>query len=928
MSNFSRINLSYIATILESEGQLLGKVNFRKCQIADIATDSRQVTENTLFVCIRGFVSDGHEYAQSAVEKGAIALIVEEELDISAPQLIVRNSRRSTAIAASIIFESGKRAPELIGVTGTNGKTTVSHIIHHILTENGYKTGLIGTLGYYIGREKFPLERTTPDIVELHKILYSMKDCDYIVMEVSSHSIALDRVYRQQFAAVLFTNLSRDHLDFHKTMDAYKETKFRFVSSQYKEGAKAIINIDDNYGKKLAGVLGDSVENVSIESVRNLKSSVHGYSFNLENDVNEYRLPMSGKHNLSNALMAIKCCTELCQVNEKNIAASLSSLPQVDGRMMKIDNKANLNIYIDYAHTPDALEKVIKSVESVPHKRIICLFGAGGNRDKSKRSEMGFVVSSFADLSIITTDNPRDEEPPEIIRDIMKGVSSESDILIRTDRKKALESVIGIAGKDDIIIIAGKGHETYQEVKGEKQYFNDREIILNIIDQHYSVPENARISGTIELEFPVDSLQLEYLFATGNLDSREYKFVSTDSRTIRDYSVFFALEGESFDGHSFIESVLQNSTCIAVGHKDFDNPKYIKVDDSLKAYQKFASFHRSIYSSTNIAITGSTGKTTTKEYLAAILGKEHNVLTTYKNENNQIGTAKTLLQLNSSHEYSVLELGSNHFGEIAAITEICKPDIAIITSIGNSHLEFFETIEGVLKEKSDIFMFDKTTKIAPVEFFGNSQLENLHLFGENSDYSIIIEKADKEKVKFRINDIKLKVSSPVIHNAWNAGIASIAALQLGIDAEIIRNGIELQPELGNRMNIFEKAGNTWIADCYNANPDSMKAAIDFWKKYKADRPHVAVLGDMLELGESADNHHKAIGDLLKSANVNQTASVGSKAEFYCSDTHFTNVNELLSSDFLKKIKPDSVVLVKASHGIQLDKIIDKIRKES
>ncbi len=928
MSHFSRINLSYIAAILESENQLLGKANFKKCQIADIATDSRQVSENTLFVCIRGFVSDGHKFAQSAVEKGAIALIVEEEIDIPVPQLIVKNSRRCTAIAAAIIYESGKRTPELIGVTGTNGKTTVSHIIHHILTENGYKTGLIGTLGYYIGKEKFPLDRTTPDIVELHKILYSMNDCDYIIMEVSSHSIALDRVYRLQFAAVMFTNLSRDHLDFHKTMDAYKSTKFDFIISQFKEGAKAVINRDDPYGKNLLKALGDTAESVSVEDTENVTSTVNGFSFNLNNDINEYKLPMSGQHNLSNALMAMKCCTELCDINEKNIAASLPSLPQVDGRMMKIDNPANLNIYIDYAHTPDALEKVIKSVESIPHKRIICLFGAGGNRDKTKRSEMGRIASMAADLSVITSDNPRDEDPAEIIRDIITGIASDKDILIKCDRKEALDTAVRIAGKDDIIIIAGKGHETYQEVNGKKHYFNDKEIILELIDKGHIIPEIIRTTGTIELEIPVDSLQLEYLFNTNKLDKSQYKYISTDSRTIKDNSIFFALEGENFDGHAYVGSVLENSTCLAVGHKDLDLPNYIKVDDSLKAYQEFASFHRSLYSSINIAITGSTGKTTTKEYLSAILGEKYEVLTTYKNENNQIGAAKTLLQLNSSHDYSVLELGSNHFGEIAAITKICKPDVAIITSIGNSHLEFFGNIEGVLKEKSDIFMFDHTIKIAPAEYYANSDYSNMNVFGDSSEYHINIIYKEKDRIQFSVNDLHLEVSSPVGHTAWNAGIAAIAAQVLQIDSDIIKKCIKIKPDLGNRMNIFEKDGITWIADCYNANPDSMKAAIDFWQSYLVERPHTAVIGDMLELGGSSDYHHKQIGEFLNSVDSDLTASVGSKAKLFNADVHFKNVNELLESDFLKKMKPGSIVLVKASHGIQLEKIIDNIRKEN
>ena len=926
MSYFSRINLSYIATILESENQLLGKVNFKECQIADIATDSREVSENTLFACIRGFVSDGHNFAENTLNRGAIALIVEEELKLPAPQLIVKDARKSTAIAAALIYESETKPPVLIGVTGTNGKTTVSHIIHHILTENGFKVGMIGTLGYYIGKEKYSLERTTPDIVDLHKILHTMKDCDYVVMEVSSHSIALDRVFGLQFSAVLFTNLSRDHLDFHKTIEEYRDTKFNFIVSQQKAGAKAFVNIDDTYGVELTEILNSGTESVSVKSLKNIEASVNGYIFYFADSQVDYKLPMSGLHNLSNALMAINCCKNACGISDDNIAASLPYLPQVDGRMMKIENKRNLNIYIDYAHTPDALDKVIESVKTIPHRRIICLFGAGGNRDKSKRSEMGKIASSSCDLTIITSDNPRNENPEEIIRDILEGVSRASNVLIHRDRKKALEIAVRISGKDDILIIAGKGHETYQEINGEKHYFNDKEIVLEMIDQVFVLPENKRTSGTIELELPVDSLQVEFLFDSGKIDYSQYRYVSTDSRTIRNYSIFFALEGEVFDGHSYLDSVLKNDSCLAIGHKDFDHPNYIKAGDSLKAYQRFASFHRSIYPALNIAITGSTGKTTTKEYLSAILRVNHNVLTTYKNENNQVGAAKTLLQLNSSHDYSVLELGSNHFGEIATITEICNPDIAIITSIGNSHLEFFKNLEGVLKEKSDILMFDHSQKIAPAEFFKNSEYHNLHLFGENSENNIAVGEYKNGFTTFEVNNIKAEVGSPVRHNALNAGIAVIAASLLDIDIDDIHKGLKNQPELGNRMNIFEKDGITWIADCYNANPDSMEAAIKFWQGFESSKPHVAILGDMLELGDTSEVHHENTGKLLKSADTDIVVSVGKQSRSYNADIHYKDVNDLLESDLLSRIKKDSVILVKASHGIQLEKIIKKIRE--
>lgn len=460
-------------------------------EINDIQYDSRKVKENDLFCCIQGFKVDGHDFAQEAISKGATVLICEKVLeDIDATSITVikvLNSRKALATAASNFCGEPSKKLKIIGVTGTNGKTTSSYMIKSILEEAGFKVGLIGTIANYIGSKKIPSHRTTPESLELHKLFKDMADegAAYCVMEVSSHSLALDRVYGIEFSEGMFTNLTRDHLDFHKTFENYYNAKLLL----FKNSKISIINMDDEYGNKVYHDINSSKVTYGIEKDADVKAqNIHMHSKGIEFDmyykdeVTPITLNMPGKYNAYNALGS----AALCLSEGISIDAIKKGLEKVlvPGRCEIVTKDYNLGfeVILDYAHTPDGLENILKTAREFTKGRLITVFGCGGDRDKTKRPIMGKISGDLSDISIITSDNPRTEDPDAIIEDILKGMESDNYVVIE-GRREAIKKAIKIAKKGDVVVVAGKGHEDYQELKNIVIHFDEREVIADIIKE-------------------------------------------------------------------------------------------------------------------------------------------------------------------------------------------------------------------------------------------------------------------------------------------------------------------------------------------------------------------------------------------------------------------------------------------------------------
>ncbi len=454
-------------------------------EITSVTNDSRQCTEGTLFVAVRGFQTDGHKFVSSAVQNGASAIVCEEALDgIDIPQIVVENSRRSEAVVASAFYGNPSKKFSLIGITGTNGKTTVTYLVKHILEECGYKVGLIGTNQNMIGEKVLETGRTTPHAIELQSIFSKMADekIDFCVMEVSSHALELDRVYGCRYTVGAFTNLTQDHLDFHKTMENYANAKFKLTEIS----DCSVINADDSYGRKMIEKCksdclsySTSDENASLYA-KNVTLDSDRVCFELANTT--FSLAIPGEFSVYNALLAIGIARAI-GIEDEKISRALKSATGVKGRAEVVPTNTDYTVIIDYAHTPDGIENIIKAVKGFAKGRVIIVFGCGGDRDSKKRSIMGEIAGNLADFCVVTSDNPRTEDPMKIISMIEEGVRrTDCEYTVIEKRRDAIEYALSIAKKGDCIILAGKGHETYQILPTGTIHFDEREVVRDILN--------------------------------------------------------------------------------------------------------------------------------------------------------------------------------------------------------------------------------------------------------------------------------------------------------------------------------------------------------------------------------------------------------------------------------------------------------------
>ena len=453
----------------------------RPIDIGDLAYDTRTVSQGSLFFCVPGERVDGHDLAWEAIERGAAAIVVERPLDVDVPQLHVENVRAAMAVAADVFFGEPTKMLEIAGVTGTNGKTTTTFLLHAMLDAAGRKPGLVGTVRWVVGGEERPAPFTTPEAVELQRLFREMLDAGdrSAAVEASSHGAAFGRLDRVRFAALVFTNLSQDHLDLHGTLEEYFQAKRRlFVGLQ---PPPAAVNVGDEWGKRLAGELAEAhrapvvtfglAEDAELRP-EGLEVDASGSRFRAGGI--EIETPLRGIFNVENVLGAVAAGV-LLDLDEESIRDGIARVAEIPGRFEAIDAGQSFVVVVDYAHTPDSLETVLRAARGLGDGRVIVVFGAGGDRDRGKRPLMGQVAAEHADLAIVTSDNPRSEDPLTIIRDVLQGTGT--DVEIDPDRRSAIERAVGLAEAGDVVVIAGKGHEQGQEISGTVQPFDDRAVV-------------------------------------------------------------------------------------------------------------------------------------------------------------------------------------------------------------------------------------------------------------------------------------------------------------------------------------------------------------------------------------------------------------------------------------------------------------------
>ena len=478
-----------LSELIENVPGIVDIVGSPDVDITGICLDSRRIVPGALFFCTPGMRRDAHDFAPQAVADGAAALIVERRLDVDCPQVVVESVRRATAVIAANFNGNPADSLKLIGITGTKGKTTASYLIKSVLEAAGLRTGYIGTVGSMIGDEMIPTQLTTPDPLEVQALLRRMVDSGvtHVVMEVSAHALAMDRLYGMQFEVGAFSNFSQDHLDYFGTMEAYLAAKLRFFEPDMTKNI--VVNVDDETAADAFEKLGRVMLKVGIRApadmyANDIEIGERGCSFILSRH-KRFRvaiaLRLAGIFNVYNALLAAGVASAL-GIEADAIRRGLENVRNVPGRIELLETDTPYRVILDYAHSPDSLENILRAVRGTTRGRMIALFGCGGDRDRAKRQIMGEIAGKLADMCILTSDNPRNEDPFDILKQIEEGIRGTGcEYIVIENRREAIRRALEIAQPGDVVVLAGKGHETYQEIKGVKYPFDEKLVVAELL---------------------------------------------------------------------------------------------------------------------------------------------------------------------------------------------------------------------------------------------------------------------------------------------------------------------------------------------------------------------------------------------------------------------------------------------------------------
>jgi murE/murF fusion protein len=935
-------------------------------QISGITDNSEKCKSGFIFVCIRGHRFDGHDIAhQMLSDAEAFCVVCDHDLGLKR-QIIVPDTRDFYGKLCAVWFDSPEKKMYLTAVTGTNGKTTTTSLIAQTLAAGGKKIGIIGTTGAYIIRyddeKKVPApDNTTPFAYELFELLatFANSNVDVVVMEVSSFALEQGRIGPIVFDVSVFTNLTQDHLDYHETMENYYQAKLRLFADHTKV---SIINADDSYGARMVKEVTEKTGGKNVYAYGSSKNChILMDGFKLEADSSHFRMEaggqffmvstnLVGEYNIYNAGAAIAVCNTL-GMGIVAIIRAMAKVHGVMGRCEVIPCNRGFSIICDYAHTPDALVQVCNSLKKTAKKRLIVLFGCGGNRDKEKRPLMGAAVQKIADVAIVTSDNPRDEDPEEIIDQIISGMDSSKPIIRIADRKSAINHAISICKAGDVLLLAGKGHETYQILAdGFTIPFDERKVCADMLLRYSAPLPREGGEGKMRLSELADVVNGSIRDVKELLREFSYTDIFTDTRTPKRHGLYVALKGENFDGYDFIPQATDAGALASVTERIYTGYPCFVVKSSKQALLDIAKTYRKKYKLPIIGITGSVGKTTTKEMTALALSASKSVFYTEGNQNNEIGVPKALLGINSSHTAAVIEMGMNHAGEISRLSNAVIPDICVITNIGYNHIEFFDSTEDILRAKLEIL--DGAVKNAPLLINGSDKLlatarkyvsrnHKIITFGISDDNEFNYNASDilpsPQCTKFRItkgNEIisEVELFIPGYHNILNALAAVAVADLLGADPAVAGQMLDCYQPLPMRSHIEKRGLNTIIVDCYNASPSSMEASLKMLASMplKAGGRRVAVLGDMLETGEHARELHERVGEMVVENGIDLLVCYGNDSKYISQKADELGMHSGYSADknvvknFLKfKLKPDDIILFKASRGMHLETLIDE-----
>ncbi|OQX18644.1 MAG: hypothetical protein BWK76_06960 [Desulfobulbaceae bacterium A2] len=935
-------------------------------RVTGVSDDSRRVRPGELFVA-QGAQDDAvRRHLLQALERGCRMLALAGPLcdGLSVPAgtvlLGLADPREGLGKIAANWYGNPAEQLVIIGITGTNGKTTTSYLLEGVLHAAGHRPGVIGTVSYRYrdGQDRLverPASHTTPGPLLLQHLLHAMATAgvSHVVMEVSSHALHQKRLAGMLCDVAVFTNLSRDHLDYHRDWEDYFACKAMLFTHALRRGGTAVVlsgsQADEPglppeeraWGDCLVRslrqqgfapdrsrcaapgrllVCGDAPEAwLRADEVRQDLAGLHctlragAQSAKLESN-------LVGRHNLENLLCAAGAALA-CGLTLPQTCRGLAAVQQVPGRLEQVrlpeiqapKEAAMLpTVFVDYAHSPDALAHVLVTLRELPHRRLVCVFGCGGERDRGKRPQMGAVAARLAERVLLTSDNPRSESPEAILAEIENGVrgagrsrlgleelfvaAEGGGYAVEPDRQRAIRAAVGLSAAGDIVLVAGKGHERGQLVGATVRPFDDRLQAASALAQWRLDRIVAATGGRCSVSPGLSP------FLSGR--------ISTDSRALAPGDVFVALRGERFDGHAYLADAARAGARVLVAeHLPEGLPQgavAVLVADTLVALGDLAAFRRRLLGGgmVRLAITGSSGKTTVKEMCAAIcaqhLGRTstdaERVLKTQGNFNNLIGLPLTLLGAEPWHRMAVLEMGMNHPGEIARLTEIADPDIACINNVQPAHLLGLGNVAGVARAKGELFSGLREEAVLVVNL-DDVHVRRLAAGHKQRQITYALDPGRRAAAKLRASRLvslgaqgtrftlhiaswRGRLTLPVAgrHNVRNALAAAAMAHAAGVAPEAVVAALTAYQPVDKRMQTVPlDAGPTLINDAYNANPSSMGAALETVAAFGAGR-RVALLGDMLELGEGAAAAHAEIGALTARLGYDYLGALGAFAE--------------------------------------------------
>ena len=927
-------------------------IGIQKINIKGLSLNSRQIKKNYLFFALKGIKYNGENYILNAIRKGAKAIVCDINCKIKSkkiPIIKVKNIKETISYGCKAFYQ--KKPKNIIAVTGTNGKSSVVDFYHQILTSQKIPVACLGTLGIKINNKVTRTNLTTLDIISLHRELEKIKmlGIDNVILEASSHGLEQGRLDGINFKTAIFTNFSQDHLDYHENMKNYLNAKLILFSKLLGKEKNIITDNEIPEFLKLKKIA--KKNNLNLLTIGKKNSTIQFKLIkpigNFQNIIFKHKkkkytvnIPLIGLFQIKNLFMSILAII-LSGVDIKKFLHVIRNIKEVNGRLQLIRTIPNeTKIFIDYAHTPAALDTVLKTLKEHYKIKPDIVFGCGGERDKKKRSKMANICEKNAEKIYITDDNPRNENPKSIRKMIMSGFRKKISINEIPKRTKAIETAAIKSKPSSIILIAGKGHETTQTYSSKIINISDKEIVKNINNKKIQF-KKKNYNKTFNAEIIKDLVKKNKL---------RFEGVSINSKKIKKGNLFIAIKGKNHDGHIFAREALKNKANYCVVQKNInklDKNKIIKYPNTNNFLNKLAALKRNRTNTKVIAITGSSGKTTLKTMIGKTLNEYEKTYFSQKSYNNHIGVPLSLCNLENDHKYGVFEIGMSNKGEIKRLSSLVKPDIAIITNIGEAHIENFDNLKGIAKAKSEIIeninksgylilnrddkYFNYLSKLAKkkkinVLSFGLSSLADAKLI-KNRLYK------NYNHLQFRVlnKNIHLKVKNinPLIILNILSTLLTLHILDLDL-SKIVNFPDHFQSVEGRgKIHLISRYKKKFqlIDESYNANPSSVKNAINNLSSIKRNhKKKFLLLGDMLELGTESDNYHKKLARFINRSDIDKLFVYGKNAFKVYQKTYKSKQGNILQNlkdfdeIFSNIINNNDYLMIKGSNATGLNRL--------